>query len=78
MTQNEDFSPDPLKKAVQKETQRFEEVYIWLRESMPSIFFKEVSEEWILLIVHTLIGFRVQNYFSEIHLKNAAISLCID
>lgn len=45
---------------------------------MPKIFFQEVSQEWISLIVHRLMGFKEQDYFAEIHLKNAAISLCID
>lgn len=78
MTQYDDFSLGELKAAVEKEKKRFEEIYIWLKESMPSLFFKEVLEEWVLLIVHSLMGFRVQDFFSEIHLKNAAISLCID
>jgi len=78
MTKYEDFSPEELKEAISKETEHFMEIYIWLKESMPSIFFQEVPEEWISLIVHSLMGFRVQDFFSEIHLKNAAISLCID
>lgn len=45
---------------------------------MPKIFFKEVSKEWISLVVHSLMGLKEQDFFTEIHLKNAAISLCID
>lgn len=78
MTQYDDFSPEELKEAVETEKQRFEEIYIWLKESMPSSFFQEVPDEWILLIVHSLMGFRVQDYFSEVHLRSAAISMCID
>jgi glutamate dehydrogenase len=67
-----------LRVALDEEANRFEVLYLWLEESMPQLFFKEVSAEWISLIAHTLIGFKVQDYFSEIHLKNAAISLCLD
>ncbi|NGX60749.1 MAG: NAD-specific glutamate dehydrogenase [Chlamydiae bacterium] len=67
-----------LKEAIIEETRAFEEVYLWLEDAMPKVFFQEVSKEWISLIVHTLMGFQKQDYFAEIHLKNAAISLCVD
>jgi glutamate dehydrogenase len=70
--------PDRLKEAILAETARFERFYLWLEKSMPKIFFNEVSKEWISLIVHSLMGFEEQDFFAEIHLKNAAISLCID
>ncbi len=70
---------DPQKKeAIQEEVERFEQVYSWLEKSMPRIFFQEIEKEWISLIVHSLMGFKEQDFFSEIHLKNAAISLCVD
>jgi glutamate dehydrogenase len=74
-------SPQPkdrLTEAIKEETARFERFYLWLEKSMPSIFFKEVSKDWISLIVHSLMGLKEQDFFTEIHLKNAAISLCID
>ncbi len=40
--------------------------------------FNEVSREWISLIVHSLIGFQEQDFYTQIHLKNAAITLIID
>ncbi|MCH9625309.1 MAG: hypothetical protein S4CHLAM123_04800 [Chlamydiales bacterium] len=67
-----------LTEAVKEETQLFEQVYTWLDNSMPTIFFTEVSKEWISMIVHSLMGFKEQDNFAEIHLKNAAISLCLD
>ncbi|MCC5831616.1 MAG: NAD-glutamate dehydrogenase [Chlamydiales bacterium] len=70
--------PEQLKEAIQEETVRFEQFYLWLEKSMPRIFFREVGKEWIFLIVHTLMGFEEQDFFAELHLKNAAISLCID
>lgn len=69
---------DDLKEAIREESSRFEQFYVWLEKSMPKIFFKEVSKEWILLIVHSLMGFKEQGYFSEIRLSNAAFSLCLD
>jgi len=67
-----------LKSAVAQESARFEEFYLWLKSSMPSLFFEEVAEDWVSLIVHALTAFKLQDFFSEIHFKNAAISLCID
>lgn len=45
---------------------------------MPKVFFNEVSFEWISLIAHSLMGFKEQDYFAQIHLKNAAIVMCIE
>ncbi len=45
---------------------------------MSPTFFQEVDKEWILLIVHSLMGFKVQDFSAEIHLKNAAISMHLD
>ncbi len=72
------MSTEPLREALQEETARFEKFYLWLEKSMPRVFFREVSKEWIVLIVHSLMGFQEQDFSAEIHLKNAAISLCID
>ena len=45
---------------------------------MPELFFEEVSHEHIMLIVHNLIGFLQQEYFSSIHLKRSAIVMCLN
>lgn len=71
-------TPPGLKQALEQESARFEQIYLWLKSSMSEVFFKEVSEMRILLIVHSLMGFEVQDYFSEIHLKNSAMALCVD
>ncbi len=75
---NEKIPPERLREAVREETKYFEEWYNWLQASMPKIFFQEIPPDWLSLIVHALIGFKVQDYFVEIHLKNAAITLCIE
>src|SRR4051794_15696463 len=72
------MSDKKLQQAISEEASRFEAFYLWLQKSMPRIFFQEVSDEWITLIVHSLMSFKVQDYSSEIHLKNAAISLELD
>ena len=67
-----------LDEAVAEESKKFEKCYLWLREAMPESFFREVSEDNILLITHNLMGFPLQECFSTIHLKQAAIVLCLD
>jgi len=71
-------SKEGLLEAIKNESQKFQDYYQWLEKSMPAVFFEEVSNENILLIVHTLIGFDLQAFFSTIHLKNAALVLCLD
>ncbi len=74
----EKLPPDQMREAIREEAERFEIFYTWLERNMPRVFFKEVEKEWITLIVHSLMGFQEQDFFSEIHLKNRAISLCLD
>ena len=81
MTANEDStstSHEQLMQAIQNESKKFQEYYLWIEKSMPSIFFEEVSKENIMLITHSLMGFELQEYFSTIRLKNAAFVLCLD
>ncbi|MCE2983382.1 MAG: NAD-glutamate dehydrogenase [Parachlamydia sp.] len=77
---NDDILPAPsdLMLALQQEGQKFLDDYLWLESSMPPSFFEEVSRDNLLLITHSLMGFELQNYFSMIKLKNAAIALCLD
>lgn len=69
---------EQLLMAIQNESRRFQEYYVWLEKAMPPLFFEEVSQNKIMLIAHNLMGFHLQDYFSTIHLKNAAIALCPD
>lgn len=78
MSSESKLPPEQLREAIKGEIQRFEECYLWLEKSMPRLFFQEVEQEWISLIVHALMGFKEQDFFSEIHIKNAAIALCLD
>lgn len=71
-------SHEQLLFAIQNESQKFQECYAWLEKGMPPVFFEEVSKENIMLITHSLMGFHLQEYFSTIHLKRAAIVMCLD
>ncbi|MEC7838840.1 MAG: NAD-glutamate dehydrogenase domain-containing protein [Chlamydiota bacterium] len=69
---------DHLDSTIEKENIKFRECYLWLQENMPPLFFEEVSQENIILIVHNLMGLHLEEYFSTIHLKNAGIITCLD
>lgn len=72
------MSDKTLQEALKEESERFATLYKWLEESMPPLFFEEVPKEWITLIVHSLVSFKVQDFFSRIHVKKGAIVLCLD
>jgi glutamate dehydrogenase len=67
-----------LQKALENEGRIFQEFYLWLEHAMPPTFFNEVSHDNIMLITHNLMGFHLQDFFCTIHLKRAAIVLCLD
>lgn len=64
--------------AIEREGQKFQECYQWLEKSMPAAFFNEIKPDDMLLITHSLIGFALQNYYSTINPKGAAIVLYLD
>jgi len=68
----------PLDLAVQNESDKFLQKYKWLEKAMPKVFFEEVEPENIMLITHNLMGFDLQDFYSTINLKRAAIVLCLD
>lgn len=70
--------PNPMRLALQQEADRFQECYLWLEQAMPPTFFEDISHENLMLIAHYLVVFNLQNYFSTINLKNAAIVLSLD
>lgn len=72
------LSKEQLQAAIQKESKRFEEYYSWIEKHMPASFFEEVDQDSILLIVYSLMGFNLNDYFSNIHLKNMAFTLSLD
>lgn len=80
MSTREEFihSHVQLMAAIQNESRKFQEFYIWLERHMPPAFFEELSQEQIMLVTHNLMGFHLQEYFSRIHLKSGAIFLVLD
>lgn len=71
-------SHEQLLMAIQNESRKFQEYYVWLEKAMPPLFFEEVSQDNMMLIAHNLMGFPLLDYFSTIHLKRAAIVMCLD
>lgn len=71
-------SQDSLLSAIEKESHRFKDYYLWLEQAMPPMFFEDLSKENIMLVAHNLMGFDLQDFFSTIHLKNAALVICLD
>lgn len=69
---------EQLLMAIQNESRKFQEFYLWLEKAMPPLFFEEVNKDNIMLIAHSLMGFHLQDYFSTINLKKAAIVLCLN
>lgn len=69
---------EKLKAAIERESQKFAECYFWLEKAMPTAFLQEITEENLVLITHSLMGLPLQNYFSTINLKGAAMVLCLD
>ncbi len=72
------FFSSNLIQAAAIEGEKFQEYYLWLENAMPRVFFEEVNQENLILITHSLMGFNLQDYFSTINRKNAAIGLCLD
>lgn len=71
-------SNDSLKKAIDLESEEFSKSYHWLEEHLPPIFFEEISQELRILIARNLMSFQLQDHFSQIHIKNKIIVLCLD
>lgn len=72
------LSKEQLQQAIQKESKRFEEYYFWIEQHMPASFFEEVDQESIVQIVHSLMGFDLNDCFCHLHIKNMAFALCLD
>ncbi len=64
--------------AIENESKKFRENYLWLEQAMPPNFFQEVGQENAILLTHSLMGLHLQDYFSTIHFKGAAFVMCLD
>jgi glutamate dehydrogenase len=67
-----------LQEAIQKESKKFEEYYLWVENHMPPSFFKDADPDAIFIVVHSLMAFDLQDFFSQIHFKHFGITLCLD
>ena len=72
------MASEDLRKAIEEEGRRFEEVYQWLVAQMPKALFEEVPGEDLVLITHTLMGLHLQQWFSIVRLKHRAVVLLLD
>lgn len=72
------LTKEQLQAAVQRESKKFEEFYLWIEEHMPLSFFEEVDQESILLIAHSLMGFNLNDNYAQIHTKHVGFVLCPD
>lgn len=64
--------------ALQKESKKFNEYFRWIEDNMPEMFFEEVTQSQLMLIVHNLIEFDSQGYYSSINLKNVALIMSLE
>ncbi len=78
MPASQRLSKEQLQQAVLRESKKFEEFYLWIEEHMPPSFFEEVDRENVLLIVHSLMGFNLNDNYSQIHTKHTGFVLCLD
>lgn len=69
---------ESLSLAIENESAKFRQSYLWLQNSMPKHFFEEIGHDNLMLITHNLMGFDLQDYFCTINLKRAAIVMCLD
>ena len=72
------LSTDALKAAVELESKEFERAFRWLEQHLPPSFLEETDPETRVLIARNLMSFQLQDRFSEIHLKQMAVVLCLD
>lgn len=75
---NGKLSKEQLQKAIEQESAQFKKYYEWLEENMPDLFFEEIDQAHIMLIVHNLVGFDMQSHFSQIFAQDAAFVLLLD
>jgi glutamate dehydrogenase len=71
-------SDESLRSAASRESNDFKQHYLWLEDHMPQSLFEELGEEGLFLLTHNLMTLHLQDYFSQIHLKDRAIVLIPD
>ncbi len=72
------LSDQEVKGAVKKESELFEDYFHWLEAHMPPTFFEEIEPLHAMMVAHNLMGFPLQDHFSQFHLQHCAIVMCLD
>ena len=72
------LSRDQLKVAMETESANFQEYYLWLEANMHPSFFEKVEQSQLMLIAHNLMSLNLQEYYTQIHLKDCIVILCLD
>src|SRR5688572_6105406 len=72
------LSSAELQKTLQKESCALETIYRWLEAHMPPRFLNEVTGDVRIIMARALLSFSLQDHFSSIHLKQMAITICLD
>lgn len=72
------LSKKQLADAIAREGEDFTKYYQWLEKHMPPQFFEELDQQYLMVIVHNLMGLHLQDFFSQIFVQNAAFVLCLD
>lgn len=72
------LSPEEMKSAVAAEAKNFELIYRWLETHMPPSFLDEINLQSRLIIARNLLSLSLQDNYSQIHLKQMAIVICLD
>jgi glutamate dehydrogenase len=67
-----------LQEAISAESNKLEQYYLWMEKHLSQKFFDDADLETVMLVAHSLVGFNVQDYFSNMHFKNRAILLCLE
>ncbi len=63
---------------LEKETDQFCALYLWLKESFSEAFFKRVTDDELLSLAHSLGGFKLQGYFIAMNFPESSIVLSRD
>ncbi|MBX9745103.1 MAG: NAD-glutamate dehydrogenase [Chlamydiales bacterium] len=77
-THHPSLSASELSRAAAFEAKEFEKAYRWIEEHFPPAFFQEIGPNERLIIARNLLSFKLQEFFSPIHLKDQLIVLCND
>ncbi len=67
-----------LQGAVEKESQKFEQYYVWIEQHLPASFFEDADPDTLVFVTHSLMSFEREEFFSHIHFKDRAITLSLD